>query len=85
MQPGDNIPRKRHITPDGELKKKRKESYNRALMEGPADTISTSHLSSHLNQSHNSFAVPQALNSNPNLIPVDKNIFCSFDQYYFPG
>jgi hypothetical protein len=71
---GENLSRKRHITPDRSLKKKLKETYNRALMEGVAEGNSTNHF----NHSYQSFTAP----SNPNLIPLNREVFYSFDHYY---
>jgi hypothetical protein len=76
---GENISRKRHITPDRSLKKKLKETYNRALTEGLAEGNSANHFN-HSYQSHDAFTTP----SKPNLPPLNLNLeYGYFDHYYY--
>jgi hypothetical protein len=75
---GEYPSKKRHMTPEESLKKKRKETYNKALMEQHADANSSNHFN-HSYQSHNAFSTPL----NPNLIPMDRNLFYGFDHQYY--
>ena len=73
--------RKRPTTSEDSLKKKRKESYNRALMEGQEPFSASHHLSSQINHTHNLDALP-AYTSNQEELLICKDSSLGFDYFY---